>query len=211
MALKAGSGGKSLDDEQMFVKNYPFEAPALCIDCESSWINRRREFVNKFAIKIAKKRRNAKTFSSRIIAFRFLLFPTIVIPSIVLVVFNKPKSLTFSHHVENVKIWQNFFIEFFSPFFASSSRTEPRKEKTDSSNGHSNALSPQEQHQQQVNLQMMSQQQQDRGGGMGGEPMIKPERPNSLGPKISKRINFYHDNCKYFGVFHIFFWQNVGI
>ena len=78
---------------------------------------------------------------------------------------------------------------------------EPRKEKTDSSNGNNNALSPQEQHQQQqqqlqqqqANMHMMSQ---DRSG-MGGEPMIKPERPNSLGPKLSKRINFYHDNCKF--------------
>lgn len=25
-----------------------------------------------------------------------------------------------------------------------------------------------------------------------GETMNKPERPNSLGPKLSKRINFYH-------------------
>jgi hypothetical protein len=49
----------------------------------------------------------------------------------------------------------------------------------------------QQQHlQHQANMHMMSQ------GGMGGEPMIKPERPNSLGPKLSKRINFYHDNCK---------------
>lgn len=31
-----------------------------------------------------------------------------------------------------------------------------------------------------------------------GALMLKPERPNSLGPKITKRINFYHgDNCKY--------------
>jgi len=40
----------------------------------------------------------------------------------------------------------------------------------------------------------------DRGGSGGGDGSLqsmKPERPNSLGPKISKRINFYHsDNCK---------------
>jgi hypothetical protein len=69
---------------------------------------------------------------------------------------------------------------------------EPRKDnKTDSSNG--NAMSPQEQ--QQQHQQQQHQQQQhammqaihDRG-----ESMNKPERPNSLGPKLSKRINFYH-------------------
>ncbi|CRK86216.1 CLUMA_CG000179, isoform B [Clunio marinus] len=67
---------------------------------------------------------------------------------------------------------------------------EPRKEKTESSNGNSNALSPQEHQHQQSNLHMMTQ---DRSG-MAVEPVIKPERPNSLGPKLSKRINFYHDN-----------------
>lgn len=78
---------------------------------------------------------------------------------------------------------------FFSSFFL----PEPRKDnKTDSqsSNGNNNALSPQEQQSHQA---MMQQLAHDRG-----EPMIKPERPNSLGPKISKRINFYHETCKYF-------------
>lgn len=74
---------------------------------------------------------------------------------------------------------------------------EPRKEKTDSSNGNNNALSPQEQqhqHQSHLNMHMMM-------SGMSGDghhPMsaMKPERPNSFGPKITKRINFYHgDNC----------------
>jgi hypothetical protein len=72
---------------------------------------------------------------------------------------------------------------------------EPRKEKTDSSNGNNNnALSPQE---QQANMHMMM----SSGGhnmDVQGALMLKPERPNSLGPKITKRINFYHgDNCKY--------------
>lgn len=80
-----------------------------------------------------------------------------------------------------------------------SADSEPRKEKTDSSNGNNNALSPQEQHQQHQQQQQANYQQmlaQERAG-MGGEPMIKPERPNSLGPKLSKRINFYHDNCEH--------------
>ena len=43
---------------------------------------------------------------------------------------------------------------------------------------------------------MMSSGNMDLQGG----PMLKLERPNSLGPKITKRINFYHgDNCKYLG------------
>jgi hypothetical protein len=81
-----------------------------------------------------------------------------------------------------------------SSFYLSTQFSEPRKDnKTDSqsSNGNNNALSPQEQQSHQA---MMQQLAHDRG-----EPMIKPERPNSLGPKISKRINFYHENCKYFG------------
>lgn len=70
---------------------------------------------------------------------------------------------------------------------------EPRKEKTDSSNGgnQNGVLSPQE----QATLHNMQQY----GDGGRGEPIsiLKPERPNSLGPKLSKRINFYHsDNCK---------------
>ncbi|KAG5677898.1 hypothetical protein PVAND_007614 [Polypedilum vanderplanki] len=71
------------------------------------------------------------------------------------------------------------------------SYAEPRKEKTDSSNGNNNnnALSPQEQQQQQ-HMQNMMMAGGD-GQGMGGG-MMKPERPNSLGPKITKRINFYH-------------------
>lgn len=108
-------------------------------------------------------------------------------------------------HVAHVNISDSKFYGFSSFLLL---YLEPRKEKTDSSNGNNNALSPQEQHQQhqhqqqqqqqqhqqqQANMHMMSQH--DRGG-MGGEPMIKPERPNSLGPKLSKRINFYHDNCK---------------
>lgn len=76
---------------------------------------------------------------------------------------------------------------------------EPRKEKTDSSNGNNNnALSPQEQ-QASMHMMMMSS-----GGGnmdMQGGQMLKLERPNSLGPKITKRINFYHgDNCKYYDI-----------
>lgn len=41
------------------------------------------------------------------------------------------------------------------------------------------------------------------GRGGDGTPIMKPERPNSLGPnKLSKRINFYHsDNCKKFCYF----------
>lgn len=82
---------------------------------------------------------------------------------------------------------------------------EPRKEKTDSSNSNNGALSPQElqqqQQQQQANMHgghhnMMMAPNDGRGGD--GTPIMKPERPNSLGPnKLSKRINFYHsDNCK---------------
>ncbi|KAL7046579.1 hypothetical protein ACKWTF_002643 [Chironomus riparius] len=66
--------------------------------------------------------------------------------------------------------------------------SEPRKEKTDSSNGNNNnALSPQEQ-QANMHMMMMSSGNMDIQGG----PMLKLERPNSLGPKITKRINFYH-------------------
>jgi hypothetical protein len=95
-----------------------------------------------------------------------------------------------------------FLLVSFLPFAA----VEPRKDKTDSSNGNNNALSPQEQHQLQMQQHHQQQQQHHlqhqanmhmmQQGGMGGEPMIKPERPNSLGPKLSKRINFYHDTCK---------------
>jgi hypothetical protein len=79
--------------------------------------------------------------------------------------------------------------------------TEPRKEKTDSSNGNNNALSPQEQqqqHQQQqshLNMHMMMSGMGD--GHHHPASSMKPDRPNSFGPKITKRINFYHgDNCK---------------
>ena len=83
---------------------------------------------------------------------------------------------------------------------------EPRKEKTDSSNGN-NPLSPQEQHQQQLQHHQQQQQQQhyqqhmqimmSSGGDSHLQSSMKPERPNSFGPKITKRINFYHENnCK---------------
>lgn len=45
-----------------------------------------------------------------------------------------------------------------------------------------------------------------------GETINKPERPNSLGPKLSKRINFYHDNCKFImqeSYFLIYIFKNV--
>jgi hypothetical protein len=40
--------------------------------------------------------------------------------------------------------------------------------------------------------------QQNSDGSRGDStPIMKPERPNSLGPKLSKRINFYtSDNCE---------------
>lgn len=99
----------------------------------------------------------------------------------------KKKGITCAR--DSTQFYYNFLFGFLSLLL------EPRKEKTDSSNGNNNALSPQEQQQQQANLQHMMSHER---GGMGGEPMIKPERPNSLGPKLSKRINFYHDNCKLF-------------
>lgn len=99
----------------------------------------------------------------------------------------KKKGITCAR--DSTQFYYNFLFGFLSLLL------EPRKEKTDSSNGNNNALSPQEQQQQQANLQHMMSHER---GGMGGEPMIKPERPNSLGPKLSKRINFYHDNCKFF-------------
>lgn len=92
----------------------------------------------------------------------------------------------------------NLQLKLFSKILS-----EPRKEKTDSSNGNNNALSPQEQQHQQhqqhqqshLNMHMMM------SSGMGDAhhlaSSMKPERPNSFGPKITKRINFYHgDNCK---------------
>jgi hypothetical protein len=77
--------------------------------------------------------------------------------------------------------------------------SEPRKEKTDSSNGNNNnALSPQEQ-QQQHQQHHANMHNMMMAGDIQG--MMKPERPNSLGPKITKRINFYHgDNCEYLTV-----------
>lgn len=107
-------------------------------------------------------------------------------------------------HVAHVKLSYQILLQCSPSFLFLARHLEPRKEKTDSSNGNNNALSPQEQqnqhhqmqdqrHQQIQHIQMMQQER----GGMGGEPMIKPERPNSLGPKLSKRINFYHDNCKF--------------
>lgn len=95
----------------------------------------------------------------------------------------------------------NSELKFLSFFYCHP--LEPRKEKTDSSNGsnNNNALSPQEQlanHQQQ--------HMNDRGGGGDGQQINKPERPNSLGPKLSKRINFYHsDNCKHQMTWFIFY------
>lgn len=80
---------------------------------------------------------------------------------------------------------------------------EPRKEKTDSSNGN-NPLSPQEQQQLQQQQQQQHYQQHmhmmmSSGGDVHLQSVMKPERPNSFGPKITKRINFYHENnCKFF-------------
>lgn len=113
-----------------------------------------------------------------------------------LVMFNKLKKIKFvtTNTLINGLTIKPLFITTFSLSSFFRHRLEPRKEKTDSSNGNNNALSPQEQHQQHQQQQQANYQQmmaQERG-----EPMIKPERPNSLGPKLSKRINFYHDNCK---------------
>lgn len=90
-------------------------------------------------------------------------------------------------------------------FFPLSLSLEPRKEKTDSSNGN-NPLSPQEQQQQQLQQHQQQQQQHyqqhmhmmmSSGGDSHHQSVMKPERPNSFGPKITKRINFYHENnCK---------------
>lgn len=89
----------------------------------------------------------------------------------------------------------------FPPFFFSLF-LEPRKEKTDSSNGN-NPLSPQEQQQQLQQQQQQQHYQQHMhmmmtsGGDAHLQSVMKPERPNSFGPKITKRINFYHENnCK---------------
>jgi hypothetical protein len=84
---------------------------------------------------------------------------------------------------------------------------EPRKEKTDSSsNGNNPTMSLQEQHQhhhqqqqQHLNMHMMMQSAMSGDVSQPAVSSMKPERPNSFGPKITKRINFYHgDNCKYF-------------
>ena len=85
-----------------------------------------------------------------------------------------------------------FYFLFSLPF-----PLEPRKEKTDSSNGN-NPLSPQEQHQQQLqHYQQHMQIMMSSGGDSHLQSSMKPERPNSFGPKITKRINFYHENnCK---------------
>lgn len=85
----------------------------------------------------------------------------------------------------------------------SSTFSEPRKEKTDSSNGNNNALSAQDYHHQyqlqQSQLQQHHQQSpqlpQVQQPNNGDSQHHKPERPNSFGPKINKRV-FYHDTCK---------------
>ena len=95
-------------------------------------------------------------------------------------------------------IYLLIFFYLFPSFLPSDfNNLEPRKEKTDSSNGNNNnALSPQEQ-QASMHMMMMSSGGGGNMDGQGGQ-MLKLERPNSLGPKITKRINFYHgDNCKY--------------
>lgn len=86
----------------------------------------------------------------------------------------------------------------------SSTFSEPRKEKTDSSNGNNNALSAQDYHHQyqlqqsqlqQQHHQQSSQLPQVQQPNNGDSQHHKPERPNSFGPKINKRV-FYHDTCK---------------
>lgn len=128
LRIKRRPRGKSLGENRCSNRIIPLKRLPRA-STESSWINRRREFVNKSAIKIAKKSKR-KNFSLPDYCLPFLLFPTIVIPSIVLVDFNKPKSLTFSHHVGHVEIWQNFLLNILLRFsLPLPSRAQNREKK----------------------------------------------------------------------------------